>query len=398
MKDSVKTIRVPTFLLSSAFALIFLTSSVHGQTFQVLHTFRAKADGAYPFGGVAVDGVGNLYGLTSTTGVGVYNRGTLYKIDSSGKFSVLRELAQHDGCLSFASVLLDKGGNLYGTTSECGSDTLGTAFEYQTSSGKFIVLHSFGGVDVAKPLAGLIRDDLGNLYGTGNFGGNCCWGGVFKIDHQTGVETVLYNFGQEPDGESPNASVVRDAQGNLYGTTSLGGPGGVYGYGTVYKLDPSGTETLLYTFSGGADGANPIGGLVRDSSGNLYGTTAEGGLSKAPGGYGTLFKIDSSGTFTVLHTFGTFLGDAAISWASLITDGKGNLYGTSEYGGRTGNGTVFKSDLNGNVTILHSFTRGSDGAFPFDQLAIDTAGNLYGTTNHGGAGTCDCGVVFKITP
>jgi uncharacterized repeat protein (TIGR03803 family) len=148
-------------------------------------------------------------------------------------------------------------------------------FKLQTT-GKEKVLHSFGGfADGANPVAGVVRDSAGNLYGTTVFGGASGQGAVFKLD-TIGTETVLYSFTGGADGGNPSAGVIRDSAGNLYGATTIGGAPGM-GYGVVFELDTAGTETVLHTFAGGADGANPVGGLVRDSAGNLYGTTQDGG-------------------------------------------------------------------------------------------------------------------------
>jgi uncharacterized repeat protein (TIGR03803 family) len=368
-------------------------SQAQAQTFTVLHAFQNKADGATPWGGVIVDQAGNLYGTTYSGGR--YNYGTIYKIDPSGKMTVLHQFSKHDGCESYTPLLLDGAGNLYGTTVQCGSGHFGTAFEL-TKSNQLIVMNAFTGLtDGSDPWAGLIRDDAGNLYGSTRYNGPGGYGTVFKLDHQTKAETVLYSFGQPPDGEDPQAPLIRDAQGNLYGTTTLGGPDGVYGSGTVFKLDPSGNETILYTFTGGSDGNNPVGGVIRDAAGNLYGTTLYGGLGVGNGGWGIIFKLDPNGALTVLHNFGSFYGDGSTSYAGLIGDGQGNLYGTTSQGGLWGDGSVFKLADDGTMTILHSFTAGLDGGFPFSTLAMDSADNLYGTTTVGGIST---GVVFKITP
>ncbi len=258
----------------------------------------------------------------------------------------------------------------------------------------FTTLHIFSGPDGVYPGSSLISDESGNLYGTTIDGGSGYgssgvmgqgYGTVYKID-ASGNETVVYSFGGGADGAYPFAGLVRDAAGNLYGTTSRGGSAGL---GTVFKIDPSGTETVLHSFTGGGDGAHPGQNdvLVRDAAGDLYGTTILGGAL----GVGTVFKIDPSGYETVLHSF-TGGADGAYPYAGLVRDAAGNLYGTAGNGGE-GYGTLFKIDPSGNFTVLHSYNGGTDGGCPVAGLAGDAEGNFYGTTNgcfFGG------GTVFKI--
>jgi uncharacterized repeat protein (TIGR03803 family) len=284
------------------------------------------------------------------------------------------------------------------------------------------VLHSFGnGADGAEPLASLIFDAQGNLYGTTYQGGssrNCpqgC-GTVFKLTPQSGggwTEKVLYNFVDRPDGSHPTGRLIFDAHGNLYGTTYLGGQG----CGTVFKIDTSNRETVLYSFCSGGDGLYPAAGLIQDSAGNLYGTTSRGGPSgNCDLGCGTVFELlpTEGGGWTekVLYTFdGT---DGADPQGDLIFDAAGNLYATTTFGGPssscsatggTGCGTVFKltptESGDWTETVLHRFDHnGTDGFFPLSDVIFDVNGNLYGTTNYGGSGNCDlgCGTVFKLTP
>jgi len=274
----------------------------------------------------------------------------------------------------------------------------------------FTVLYSFtGGADGGYPYDGLIQDASGNLYGTTYQGGTYGYGTVFMVD-QTGKETVLYSFaGAGGDGANPYAGLVQDASGELYGTTY---GGGASGYGTVFMLDQTGKETVLYSFTGsGGDGANPYAGLLQDASGNLYGTTYYGGHGGAgcrhrkPTGCGTVFELDTTGKETVLYAFpGTGL-HGANPYAGLIQDTKGNLWGTTVYGGRgcphrkppgCDSGTVFKVDKTGKETVVHTFPgTGNDGAFPYAGLLLDATGNLWGTTV--GAGGWSDGVVFEMT-
>jgi uncharacterized repeat protein (TIGR03803 family) len=209
---------------------------------------------------------------------------------------------------------------------------------------------------------------------------------VFRLD-TTGTETVLHRFTGGADGGTPMASLVRDAAGNLYGTTSVGG---IHDRGTVFKVDPTGAETVLYNFTGGADGAYPYSLLIQDAAGKLYGTTHAGGTY----GFGVVFKVDATGAETVLYSFrgGT---DGRFPEAGLVRDLMGNLYGTTRRGGAFDNGVVFKLDTTGRETVLRTLAE-SDGANPVSGLVIDLTGNLYGTTFAGGL--YRRGVVFKLKP
>ena len=304
-----------------------------------------------------------------------------------------------DGLLPFAfggDPILDPEGNLYGTTPYGGDLTChgcGVVFKVDRT-GKETVFYTFtGGVDGSQPAAGVIRDEASNLYGTTYFGGTYGAGVVFKLD-RSGKETVLYTFTGGADGSGP-AGLIRDEAGNLYGTTYTGG---TYGAGVVFKLDCFGKETVLYTFTGGADGNNPFAAVARDIEGNLYSTTNGGGSS----GLGVVFKLDRAGKESVLHSFAGPPTDGAGPEAAVILDEAGNIYGTTTAGGSNGAGAVFKLDRAGEETILHAFTGGADGGSPTADLVRDQEGNLYGTTYYGGnsdcfsSGTVPCGVVFKV--
>ena len=248
------------------------------------------------------------------------------------------------------------------------------------------VLHGFGGPDGANSEASLIRDTQGYLYGTTYSGGAHGYGTVFMVS-ASGIEKTLYSFTGGLDGANPLGSLVRDAQGNLYGTTL---EGGVKGMGTVFMVTRSGKETVLFAFSG-KDGAYPCSNLIQDAQGNFYGTTQGGGLYNA----GTVFKFTLSGVETVLYSF-TGLADGFEPYAGLVQDASGNFYGTTLQGGINGDGTVFRLTPSGNETVLYNFTGGADGLLPYGGLVLDAQGNLYGTTlwyGSNGAGT-----VFKLGP
>jgi uncharacterized repeat protein (TIGR03803 family) len=241
--------------------------------------------------------------------------------------------------------------------------------------------------DGAGPISGLIADSAGNLYGTANSGGgNCSCGVVFKIA-PGGIETVLYTFVGGNNGIDPVGSLVMDSKGNLYGAAD----GGENNAGVVFKVGGNGGEKTLYMFSGGSDGAYPSGALIADKKGNLYGMTAAGGAY----GYGTVFELAPNGTESVLYSFagGT---DGLAPTGGLISDKAGNFYGATNGGGSGHNGIVFKLAPGGVETVLYAFGGGSDGGQPAAGVIADKAGNLDGTAEYGG--TDDGGVVFKITP
>lgn len=256
--------------------------------------------------------------------------------------------------------------------------------------------------DGSGPNTGPIQDDQGNFYGTTYAGGIKGWGTGYKID-PNGKETVLHSFVGGKDGTTPTSGLIADAEGNLYGTTYQGGSSNCfngYGCGVVYKLSHTKhgwKETIVYVFVGGTDGAYPAyGTLARDAAGNFYGTTLYG----SDANNGVVYKLNH--TFSgwkeqVLYAFGiNSQTDGASPYGGVILDAAGNVYGTTYYGGTSGFGTVFKIDPAGSETVLYNFKAGSDGGGPFTALVRDEVGNLYGTTLYGGDPSCFCGTVFKI--
>ena len=358
----------------------------------VLYLFAGSPDGEYPYGDLVRDNAGNLYGATSSGGGSGCECGTVFKVDTSGKETVLYSFTgSPDGALPCAGLLRDPAGNFYGTTSKGGASEFGRVFKLDTND-KESVLYSFGGSpDGAFPFSGLVQDNAGSLYGTTDQGGASGVGAVFKLD-TAGTETVLHSFAGSPDGSDPQAGLVLDAAGHLYGVTAQGGSSI---YGTVFKLDTAGTETVLHSFVAGSDGLESYAGLVRDAARNLYGTTMNGGNPELDDGYGNgmVFKIDKTGKEKVLYKFGGS-PDGAFPSAGLVRDNAGNLYGTTTYGGGGCDcGTVFKVDTSGKETVLHTLT-GTDGIYPYGGLIRDAAGNLYGTAS--GGGLYGAGTVFEL--
>lgn len=322
----------------------------------VLHDFTGP-DGRSPLG-LLRDTTGNLYGTTflgGSTACGGNGCGVIFETDTSGKETVLHSFAASaDGWYPSGTLLRDSAGNFYGITVSggdlaCtgieGSGTgCGVVFKLDTA-GNETVLYTFTGADGASAGA-LLRDSAGNFYGTTFLGGSNGSGVIFKLD-TAGHETVLHSF-SGVDGSYPT-SLLRDAAGNLYGMTSLGGSGACAGgCGAIFKLDTTGKETVLHEFTG-TDGSFPVGSLLRDAAGNLYGTTGSGGdlACPHPGGCGVVFKLDTAGNETVLHSF-TGGADGWYPIEGLIQDAAGNLYGTTSYGGQltcsngTGCGVIFK--------------------------------------------------------
>ena len=390
---------VPLALIAVLLFLAGASQLAHSQTYSVIYNFTAKgSDGATPYGGPILDRAGNLYGTTYLGGS--FGAGSVYRLSPSGSSWTYTSLysfkAGSDGSgPAFGSLAMAPNGALFGTTE--GGGFFGTAFEVCACPGRETVIHSFGtGTDGAQPIGGVVLDSAGNVYGTTSLGGANGNGTVFeaKRSGKTWTESVLYSFTGGSDGINPPAGVTLDTHGNLFGTTSLGGANGV---GVVYELSPSSsgwTETILYNFQGLNDGQNPVGGVVLDRAGNLYGTTFDGGVN----GGGTVYELSpSSGgwTFTVLYSFTGGYGGPY----NKLTLAKGNIYGFTNAEGANGLGSVFKlAPSNGGwkLTDLHDFAGGSDGASPYGSVAVDSAGNVFGTAAVGGSQ--NQGLVFEITP
>jgi uncharacterized repeat protein (TIGR03803 family) len=379
-----------------------------------LHSFKGPPnDGAIPQAGL-IDVNGDFYGTTASGGSGTCSGhfatsgcGTVYVVTPEGE-SVLYSFqnSTSDGAAPTAG-LINVGGTLYGTTFRGGEYGGGTVFSI-TLAGVETPLHSFkGGSDGYYPAAGLINVG-GTLYGTTSQGGGAGCGGlgrgtVFEVTN--GSVEVLYPFKGGSDGYYPAAGLI-EVDGNLYGTTAYGGDDTGCSCGTVFKINPAGTEKVLHAFTGGSDGAQPTGGLL-NLGGKLFGTTSTGGDSSCGtgGGCGTVFMVDTSGGTTLLHSFhGGDNGDGATPMAGL-TERYGTFYGTTAGGGEVDLGcscvgTVFSITPWGYETVLYSFGPDSsnahaDGNYPYAGL-LSVVGTLYGTTEEGG--DFGLGTVFRITP
>ena len=396
--------RTSTLLVLSALSLTALavgSRAAQAQTFTVLHNFTGGADGGLPMAGVTMDAAGNLYGTTFYGGAGGAGLGTVFELKRSGPNWILAPLHTFvggaDGAHPYGRVAIAHDGTLYGTTTEGGSGGSGTIYRLQPSAAvpksalapwNETVLHRFTGSDGAGPQGDLTLDQSGNIYGTTQEGGSAGGGVIYELAFSTGnwTENILYSA---QGYRTPSGGVVFDGSGNLYGVFEEGGS---LGDGAVYELSPttrSGwTEQILYGPSG--EEWNPMGGLIIDPSGNLYGTV--------PGFGGGVFELTHSTgwIFNELYDFGGS-GEGPVD--KLVMDSAGNLYGTTCQDGNYGSGGVFELVLsNGtwNARWLHSFTGGNDGSCPMSNLVFDANSNLYGTTSFGG--TYGGGVVFEITP
>jgi uncharacterized repeat protein (TIGR03803 family) len=444
-----------------------LTPGSAGWSESVVYSFLGMPDGSNPRTSVMLDSAGNLYGTTYQGGADGW--GTVFELSpGSGGYwneNILHNfsLQNNDGISPLSPVILGPAGKLYGTTSQGDSHRGGVVYELAQASGSWqerivyaftgksdgdepeagliyhggslygtcagggglegggvvfkltkgldniwqeTVLHSFGSGSTGYfLLAPLTSDAAGNLYSTAQFGGVSGFGTAFKLTVDSGyAETVMHSFSGEPDGAEPEAGLAFGLHGNLYGTAFAGG---AHNYGTVFQLTPhSGvwSAKVLHSFRSGKDGANPGSQVIVDAAGNLYGTTPFGGT---PGkcqtvGCGIVYELTNSGSGwveTVLHTFGENPGDGISPYANLVFDSAGNLYGTTYQGGSFGNGTAFELSHGSSgwtETILYNFTGGSDGSFPLANVIFDAVGNLYGTTQSGGA--FGRGAVFRLAP
>ena len=349
---------------------------------------------------------------------------------SRAQETVIHDFTGPDGARPTGDLIFDSDGNIYGVTDNGGYITksgdcvsgCGTVFKLSRVPGgwKHTILYKFhGGTDGSNPMAGLVIDGAGNLYGTAVASASES-GVVFELSPRPSggrqfsvIHAFTGMFGQGPDGGHPQAKLLLDSAGNLYGTASSGGTGKLSS-GVVFELSQTSpgnwTETVLHNFTGGSDGGQPESGLIFDASGNLYGATLAGGdLSKCPGnGCGVVFELSpNSGvwTETVLHTFQGL--DGNLPFGNLIFDAAGNLYGAANEGGNASGccGVIYElspSASGWTETVLHTFNPGNHfnggykGAFPFD-LAMDAKGDLYSATFAGGRAGAYAGVVFKLS-
>jgi hypothetical protein len=413
-----------------------LATQLQAQTLTVLHQFTGGADGSNPYSSLVMDRSGNLYGVVpfggsqlceTQNGIGC---GTVFKLahrTGGWVFSSLYAFTGYaDGANPVGSLTIAPDGSIYGTTDAGGhencrdtwGDGCGTVFHLQpqptfcasfSCSWNKTVLYQFtGGSNGNDPLAGVVLDGAGNLYGTLYQGGASQLGAAYEVSRSgsSWVESTIHSFGGRADGADPMSGLIFDGSGNLYGTTEFGGGAGGCtdgGCGTVFQLTPSASgwsANVIYNFPGGYN--IPSGGLVFDPQGNLYGTFYDGIT-------GAFELSPSNGTWTFSLLYSNESGGTALFSSTLARDTVGNFYGTSEIGGNSppnceyGCGFVYKLTPSGSgwsFTQLYAFTGGADGAFPDGGVALDASGNIYGTTFAGGTNQCGsqgCGVVWEIS-
>jgi uncharacterized repeat protein (TIGR03803 family) len=423
-----------TVVFAMVVATLLMTGTrVAAQTETVLYDFTCCPLGPanQPYGGLISDAAGNLYGTTFQGGA--YGHGAVFELSPIAGVgwseTVIYSFNEKPGQIDYgpeSGLTLDAAGNLYGTKSTGGASGFGMVFKLIPSGGgtwTLKVLHSFIGTDGDYPEAGVIFDGVGNLYGTTHFGGAYGYGAVFELSPIAGGgwrEKVLYSFRHVGhDGVNPDAGLVFDAAGNLYGTTRVGGTNlskkCQSGCGTVFELSPVAgkgwRETVLHSFAeNGTDGAFAYGGLIIDGAGNLYGATNAGGTglckTSVVVGCGTVFELSpvAGGGWTeaILYNFLKNGTDGVYPQTGTLLLAGGNLYGVTDKGGTNSVGTVYKLSpaVGGGwtETILHAFqNNGSDGLYPNGSLIMDSLGNLYGTTSSGGT-SVQGGTVFEITP
>jgi len=375
---------------------------------KVIYSFTGQGDGSDPSSPLTLDSNGNLFGSAASS-----NYGTLFRLTPSAN-GQWKEIPFYsfkggsNGAYPTGSIVLGPNRAFFGVTVGGGAYSDGIVFELTLPTVQQIALYNFQ-EEANSPTSpnSLIRDQAGNLYGTTLTGGIQALGSVFELSPASGgkwtyQEIFTFSYGGEyaQYGAYPYGALTIDATGNLYGTTF---EGGVYGDGTVFELTNTSRgwkESLLYNFTGGDNGGAPLAGVIFDSQGNLYGTTLNGGQDEV----GTVFQLAPKRrgwVHQVLYSFSGGHDGGSPYYGSLVLDAAGNLFGTTKNGGDAQLGTVFKLARNSRShkwkeTVLHSFTGAPDGVNPLFGLVIDPAGNLYGTTPTGG--TDNFGAVFEITP
>ncbi|SRR5579862_285962 len=392
-------------ILAAFLGLTAAATPSFGAKLDVLYTFAGyfpQKDGQGPAAGVVADAQGNLYGTTFEGGAN--NDGTVFKLTPDGTETVLYSFAgTKDGRNPAGALVMDEDGNLFGTTGNgggngCTRSGCGTIFKI-APGGTETVLYSFKGTGDGAHPSSLLMDGAGNLFGVTNQGGAGCAGngcGVVFEFTSAGKLKTLYTFSGGDDGSNPDARLIADASGNLYGTASAGG---AFGQGVVFQLSPAGVESVLYAFAGGTDGSRPFSGLLMGKKGALFGTTDAGGGSGCGGsGCGVVYRLDSDGTETILHAFDGDDGQGPT--ADLISDARGNLYGSAEMGGTNNDGLLFRLTPKGKFSVLHEFCSApecSDGRLPeiVGGMIADGQGRLYGTAFAGGNDNA-AGIVFRI--
>ena len=363
---------------------LFAIATAHGQTpgYSVLHGFGGVNDGGMPYGGVSVDSYGNLYGTAEFGGAN--GNGMVWELTASGSYLDLHDFGSgNDGYYPASPVTIGPDGTLYGTAHAGGQN--GGGMLWKISAGAYADLYDFGGVstDGIQPQSNIVIDASGNLYGT-NLNGGTSYGGTVWEYTTAGTLIPLYEFPEGFMGCSPQGNIVLDSSGDLYGTTQSGGTNQ---QGNLWEITSGGTYVDLHDFGSAGDGANPLGGVSVDAAGNMYGTTRNGGADYT----GIVWELSTGGTYIDLHDFGSIANDGLEPVAGVTVDAAGNLYGTTQTGGPNivpngygGGGIVWEIPSGGAYMDLHDFGGSGDGFQPYAGVAVDSSGNVYGTTNQGG--------------
>jgi len=405
---SVRQKRPTFVLAFATVLALVVAETAQAQTYSVIYSFGAVAnDGDAPQGKLALDSDGNLYGTTNAGGSGSCtfgSCGTIFKIDATGAETILHNFTGTDGFGPTGGVIRDSDGNLYGTTrnggdlTQCSNAGCGTIFKLDPS-GTLTTLHVFeSGTDGSLPASSLVSFN-GELYGVTEQGGSSqVRGTVFKVS-KNGLYHVIHRFTGGIVGQDPRGLTV-DSAGNLYGVAYLGGDRN--GEGLIFKLDAANHLTDVFLFPGAAGGTHPVGRILRDVNGNFHGMTQNGGASRcrnSDGGCGVVFEVSNTGSESVLHKFGKTLSDGAFPISSLV-DAGGVLYGATANGGdlcgNDGCGTLFRIGTDGTYTQLHVFPAFTGDAVTPEELTLDSAGDLYGVSESGGQ--FGSGTIFKVTP
>jgi uncharacterized repeat protein (TIGR03803 family) len=364
------------------FSILFFPVLAFAQTYtySTLVSFPATSakSAVNPYAPI-IDASGKLYGVSEYGGVN--NLGTVFKVTPKGVLSVLYSFGASptDAARPKGTLIRDSSGNVYGIAGGGGADAWGTIFKL-TSANKLKILYVLP--EFFSPVPPLVRDKAGNLYGLDADKGEAGW--VFELT-SSGTYKILHDFCSDSaciDGSNPTAGLILDRAGNLTGATWFGG---AFDQGVVFKMTPSGVESVIYSFTGGTDGRYPTEKLTQDAAGNMYGVAYKGGAYD----YGTVFKITPDGTETTLHSF-TGGSDGNVLASPVILDSTGNVYGIAS-GGTKGHGIVYKITPSGDTTVIYEAGPVGLGS----GLAMDKLGNLYGTTWSGGAHRT--GSVYKLT-
>ena len=388
---------VMTFLV-----VLVLAALAPAQTFTTLYNFTGGSDGWGPYAGVIQDSAGNLYGSTSlggdsncTPGYG-YGCGVVFKLDTAGTETVLHTFSgSPDGTNPVGPVVRDMAGNFYGNSSYGGSSGNGTVFRIDTARTETVLYSFTGNSDGCYPWQGLVRDKAGDLYGTTSSCGSSGYGTIFKVN-SAGAFTLLHSFtGRSSDGAYPYfGHLTMDKAGNLYGVTS---GGGAHGNGVLYELSKSGTFRVLHSFAGGtSDGCAPSGSVTQDKAGTFYGTTEYCGSSKA----GTIWEVSKTGKETILHNFAGGTSDGCNPAAGVTRDPKGNLYGVTYGCGANGDGALYELSAGGTLSLLYSFGGSDASSGPIGEVLRTAKGTLFGTTLTPSPPCCEntYGTVWSYVP